>query len=124
MVAILALAVLAAACTPSEPLRITNIQTGRSLNSDNSVADITMSFRPSDTMYVAILTDARGSGTLGARWKLGSSVIHEASRDVAYNDQAATAFRFEAADSFPVGSYTIEVLLDGEVVETRQVRVE
>lgn len=45
-------------------------------------------------------------------------------REVSYNDQAATAFRFQAADAFPVGSYTIEVLLDGQPVGERSVRVQ
>ena len=115
---------LLAACTPSEPLEVTAIQTGRSLNSDNSVASHTATFSPKDTMYVAVLTGARGSGTIVVRWSLGGRVIHEATKDVSYNDQSATDFRFQAADGFPVGEYTIEVLLDGMSVGTRRVRVQ
>ena len=122
--AAIATAALLGACTPSEPLEVTAIQTGRSLNSDNSVASHTSTFSPNDTMYVAVLTGARGSGTIAVRWSLGGRVIHEATKDVAYNDQAATDFRFQAADGFPVGEYTIEVLLDGTSVETRRVRVQ
>ena len=122
--AAIACAALLAACTPSEPLEVSAVQTGRSLNSDNSVASHTSTFSPTDTMYVAVLTGARGSGTIAVRWSLGGRVIHEATKDVAYNDQAATDFRFQAADGFPVGEYSIEVLLDGKSVETRRVRVQ
>ena len=115
---------LAAACGPSEPLTVSAIQTGKSLNSDNSVATHSTSFAPKDTMYVAVLTDARGAGTITARWMLGGRVIHEASRDVSYNDQAATDFRFQSADGFPPAEYTIEVLVDGKPVGTRSVRVQ
>jgi hypothetical protein len=118
------LAVLLSACRPSEPLNVTTIQTGKSLNSDNSIATHAASFRPKDTMYVSVLTDARGSGTIVVRWSLGGRVLHEVTREVSYNDQAATDFRFQAADAFPAGEYMIEVLLDGKPVGTRNVRVE
>lgn len=118
------MAVLVLGCGPNEPLTVTAIQTGKSLNSDESIATHAASFRPTDTMYVSVLTGARGAGAITVRWKLGGRVINEATREVSYNDQAATAFRFQAADAFPVGSYTIEVLLDGQLVEERTVRVE
>jgi hypothetical protein len=100
------------------------IQTGKSLNSDNSVATHAATFKPKDTMYVSVLTSARGSGTLVVRWSLGGRVINEVTKQVSYNDQAATDFRFQAADGFPPGTYTIEVLLDGKPVETTTVRVD
>ena len=122
--AVALVAALLAACTPSEPLNVTAVQTGKSLNSDNSVATHTTTFSPKDTMYVAVLTDARGSGTIVVRWSLGGRVINEVTKDVSYNDQAATEFHFQAADGFPVGEYTVDVLLDGMSVGTRRVRVQ
>lgn len=122
--AALALLLLVTACGPSEPLMISAVQTGKSLNSDNSIAVHAATFRPKDTMYVSVLTTARGSGTLAVRWKLGSQVLQELTREVSYNDQAATDFRFQAADGFPPATYTIEVLLDGQVANTTTVRVE
>lgn len=121
---VLVLLVLVAACGPSEPLKVSAVQTGKSLNSDNSIAVHAATFRPKDTMYVAVLTDARGSGRITVRWKLSSQLLHEVTREVSYNDQSATDFRFQAADGFPPGTYTIEVLLDDQVVNTTTVRVE
>lgn len=123
--AVAIVALLLAACGPSDPLEVSAIQTGKSLNSDNSVATHATTFSPRDTMYVSVLTAARGAGTITVRWSFaGGRVIHEATKDVSYNDQAATDFRFQAADGFPPGEYRIEVLLDGEPVGTRTVRVE
>ena len=119
-----ALAATLAACTPSEPLVVTNIQTGKSLNSDNSVGTHTTRFRPRDTMYVSVLTGDRGSGTIEARWSLGGRVIHEEKKDVAYIKPAATGFKFETGDGFPVGDYRVEVFVDGTSVGTRNLRVE
>src|SRR5918993_4036007 len=73
---------VAAGCRPGEPLTVETIQTGKSLNSDNSVGTHSASFRPKETMYVAVLTTARGSGTITVRWKLGGQVIHEVTREV------------------------------------------
>jgi hypothetical protein len=114
----------AVACGPSGPLEVTTIQTGRSLNSDDSVATHTTRFRPTDTLYVAVLTADRGAGTLEARWSYGGRVIHETTKDVSYYGPAATAFRFQAGDNFPAGEYSVEIRLDGEPVGTRQIRVE
>ena len=117
------LAVVLASCGPTEPLMVSAIQTGKSLNSDNSIATHAATFRPKDPMYVSVLTSARGAGTIVVRWRYGGRVINEASKDVSYNDQAATDFRFQAADGFPAGEYTIEVLVDGKEAGTRSVRV-
>ena len=116
-------AALLTGCKPSEPLVVQTIQTGRSLNSDNSVGTHTTRFKPTDTMYVAVLT-GRGSGTIEARWSIGGRVINEAKKDVSTIEPAATAFRFQTADGFRVGSYTVEILVDGKSVGTRNLTVE
>ena len=118
------IAALATACKPSEPLKIVTIQTGKSLNTDHSVGAHTMSFRPKDTMYVSVLTEGRGAGTITVKWRFGGQVIKDVTKKVAYNDQAATDFRFQAADEFPIGDYTIDVIVDGKTIETRRVKVE
>ena len=121
---VLAIAILSAACTPTEPLRIDAIQTGKSLNTDHSVAVHTGSFRPNDTMYVSVLTVGRGAGTVTVKWSLNGRVHHEVTKKLSYNDQAATDFRFQAADEFPLGDYMVEVVVDGKTVETRRIKVE
>lgn len=121
---VLLVATLCIACGPSEPLTVSAIQTGKSLNSDNSIRAHAAAFQPNDTMYVSVLTPRRGAGTLTVRWSFAGRVIHEQSKKVAYQDEAATDFRFQAGDAFPAGEYTIEVLLDGNPVGTRRVKVE
>lgn len=123
-VACLLLALGAAACGPTEPLNVVAIQTGKSLNTDHSVGNHATSFRPKDAMYVSVLSNGRGAGTITVKWSFAGRVVHEVTKKVSYNDQAATDFRFQAADDFPIGDYTIEVILDGKTLETRRVKVE
>jgi len=117
-------AALAVACGPSEPLNVVGVQTGKSLNTDHSVGTHAMSFRPKDTMYVSVLTTGRGAGTITVKWRFAGQVIQDLTKKVSYNDQAATDFRFQAADEFPIGDYTIDVIVDGKTIETRRVKVE
>jgi len=121
----LAIAVLVALTGCSRgPLTVETIQIGRSLNSDNSVANHTTRFGPKDTMYAAVITTDGGQGTLTARWMFGGRMVSEQTKDVSYNERAATEFHFSAADGFPPGAYSVEILLDGRPVGTRTMRVE
>lgn len=92
---------IAAACGPSEPLRVTTLQLGRSLNPDNSVTEHTTRFKPDDTVYVAILSDEPGYGTITVRWRLHGQVVSEATREVSYTRAAATEFHLQNSGGFP-----------------------
>lgn len=120
----LAIVLCLAGCGPSEPLNIVGIQTGKSLNSDNSIGRHAIAFHPDDTMYVSVLTSGRGAGTIQVKWALRGYELHQVTKKVSYNGQAATDFRFAAADGFPVGDYTVEVIVDGKPFETRRIKVE
>jgi hypothetical protein len=105
------------------PLHVSNIQVGRSLNSDKSVGAITMQFKPDDTIFVAVLTDATGAGTITARWTYGGRPVSEETKRVSYKGEAATEFHMENSGGFPPGDYKVEVLLDGKPVGEREFKV-
>ena len=111
----LTLVMVVAGCQPRAPLKVSTIQTGKSLNSDNSVGGHTTRFRAQDTMYVSVLT---------ARWTYVGRLVSEDSRSVSYADSAATEFHIKNSSGFPPGDYAVEILLDGKPVETRNLRVE
>ena len=113
-----------AGCGPSEPLNVVGIQTGKSLNSDHSIGTHAATFRPNDPMYVSVLSNGRGKGTITVKWTFAGRELQTLTKKVSYNGQAATDFRFVAADGFPIGDYTIEVTVDGKTIESRRVKVE
>jgi hypothetical protein len=119
------LATLLAACS-NEPLRVVQIQLGRSLNSDSTVGASTTTFKPRDSVFLSVMTTGRGSGMLSVRWTYAGRVIDEPKKQVkyAYKDSTATDFRLESVSGFPPGEYTAEVFLDGRSVGTRKFRVE
>lgn len=121
----MALAVVAAGgCRPRGPLKVATIQTGKSLNSDHSVGGHTTRFKRQDTMYVAVLTEGPGTGTLTARWTYAGRLVSEEPRTVTYTDSAATEFHIRNSGGFPPGDYAVEILLDGQSIEKRNLRVE
>ena len=123
-VAIVMAAGLALSCGPSEPLEMSRLQLGSALNPDNSVSRHTTRFKPDDTVYVSVISDRPGWGTITARWSLHGQVVSEATRDVSYTRGAATEFHLQNSGGFPPGAYRVEILIDGEPVGSRDFRVE
>ncbi len=124
LVAVLLVAFLVG-CGADDPLRVTSIQLGRSINTDKTVAGHTTRFGPRDTVYVSVLTAGAGSGEIGVRWMFaGRVVLGEPKKQVSYMDVAATEFQLQSAAGFPVGDYTVEAFLDGQSAGTRSFRVE
>ena len=120
VVAVLAM-VVTVAC--SGPLQLANIQVGRSLNQDRSVASITTLFKPSETVYVAVQTSAAGKGVVGVKWKFGTQVIDEPTKQVSYDGPASTEFHLQNSGGFPPGDYSVDVFIDGVQVGTRAFKV-
>jgi hypothetical protein len=110
-----------AAC--SGPLQLANIQIGRSLNQDRSVASITTLFKPNETVFVSVQTTAAGKGTIAVKWKFGSQLIDEPSKQVSYDGPASTEFHLQNSGGFPPGDYSVEVFIDGVSVGSRTFKV-
>ena len=120
---VLVASLLCAAACSRPPLHVSNIQVGRSLNSDKSVGAITMQFKPTDTIYAAVLTDATGAGKITARWTYGGRSVSDETKSVSYKGEAATEFHMENSGGFPPGDYKVEILLDGKSVGEREFKV-
>src|SRR5262245_61715900 len=97
-------------------LHVTSIQLGRSLNSDNTIASHTRTFKPDDTIYLSVTTNGAGSGTLSVRWTYAGHVVDEPKKTVSSRNIAVTEFHLKSGDHFPPGEYAAEVFLDGKPV--------
>ena len=108
----------------SRPLQVGSVQLGRAVNEDGTVAKFTTTFKPNDKIYLSVLTTDLGSGTITVRWAYNGHPAGERSKAVSYKLAAATEFQMESTEGFPVGPYTVDVLLDGKRVTTRSFNVE
>lgn len=121
---VVALVLLFVASCARGPLVFEALQTGKSLNSDNSVGIQGTRFTPTEAMYASVLTAGVGKGTIQAIWKFRGSVVNEGTKDVSYQNSAATEFHLQYAGRLPVGEYTVEILIDGREVARRNLKVE
>lgn len=106
------------------PLNAATIQVGRAVNPDGSVGAPTTLFKQNETVYVSVLTDAAGKGTIGLKWKYGDQVIDEPTKQVSFKGPGATSFQLQNSGGFPAGSYTVEVLVDGLFAGRRAFKVD
>ena len=94
--------------------RVASVDIGRSINPDKTVKDNADSFAPADTIYVSVKTDGAAQGAkLQTRWYFNDKVVEESSEMISPTGPAVTEFHLSKPDGWPVGSYKIEVLLNG-----------
>ena len=122
VLAVVASLMFVVAC--SGPLQLANIQTGRALNQDRSISSITTLFKPNETIYVSIQTTAAGKGTISVKWKYGTRVIDEPTKQVSYDGPASTEFHMQNSGGFPPGDYSVDVFIDGVQVGSRSFKVD
>ena len=127
----LLLATVPFGCSTSKPavqtgVKVTDIDVGRSLAADKTIAEKADTFRPADTFYLSVKTDGSGpSATLTARWTYeDGQVVDESTQSIAPTGGAsATEFHLAKPDGWPAGEYRVEVLLNGASAGTREFKV-
>ena len=118
----LAALLFAVGCS-DEPLQLANIQTGRALNADRSMASITTLFKPSETIYVSVQTTGSAPGSIGVKWMYQGRVIDEPVKQVDYSGPASTEFHMQNSGGFPEGDYSVDIFINGEKVGSRSFKV-
>jgi hypothetical protein len=98
------------------PIRVSDIQVGKSIGSDMKVADQTTSFGVRDTMYVAVITDgAARDAKIATKWTYnGTQVVKQDTRTISpTGGNNATEFHITKPSAWPKGKYTVAVTLNG-----------
>ncbi len=109
---------------------VTGVDLGNAVGADMRVAAPMGTFAPKDTIYAAVMTAtsdpaASVAGKLGAKWTHVDSnqVVHEDSKDLTFAGDGVTDFQISKPDGWPTGKYKVEIMLDGNVVQTREFEV-
>jgi hypothetical protein len=108
------------------PVRVSDIQVGKGVGSDKKVGNQTTSFGVRDTMYVAVITDgAAKDAKVTAKWTFnGKQVVKESSQTISpTGGTTATEFHVDKKSAWPVGKYTVEVMLNGVSAGTKDLEV-
>ncbi|HEX6941763.1 MAG TPA: hypothetical protein VF128_02480 [Gemmatimonadaceae bacterium] len=119
----------AAAPAPPPAAAVTTIETGKHIDASKRIVDTASTFAPRDTMYVSVVTTNATPTTT-----LKSIVTHESGQVVDSSTQvvampattggtSVTEFHLVKPSGWPVGSYTVEIWLDGQSAGTRTLTV-
>jgi hypothetical protein len=108
------------------PLRVSDVQVGKTVGADKKISDQTTAFGVRDTVYVSVITDGAAKGaslSTGLTFNgkaAGSPVITVISP---VGGTTATAFHFEKKSAWPAGKYTVNVMLNGASAGTKDIDV-
>ena len=107
---------------PNAAVTVTSLELGNEVGADNRVAAPMSTFATSDTVHASVVTDGSG-GTVSTRWTFeDGQVVHTEDKIVPAGNQV-TDFMITNPSGWPAGSYTLEVSVDGRVVDTREFEV-
>jgi hypothetical protein len=118
----------APAVPPVEGVAVTSATLGSAINAEKRVAAATDTFRPGDTVFIAVETSGAAGASLTARWSFdpaGQAVrVNEETQEVAPGGPSVTEFHVRKPDGWPRGDYQVVVLVNGEPAVTRRFKVQ
>lgn len=124
--------VLLAACSsaresatvPESPVKVVAVETGSAVDATKRVTAPTDTFHPGDTLYASVVTEGTAPVvTLGARWIHAGEILAQTTQRIAPEGTAVSEFHVENPSGWAPGVYRLEVLIDGQVVADRSLRV-
>lgn len=109
----------------TSPLRVSDIQVGKAVGSDNKIGDQTTSFGVRDTMYVSVITDgAAKDAKIAAKWTFNGKPVSQDSQTISpTGGTTATEFHILKKTPWPKGKYSVDVSLNGVSAGTKDLEV-
>jgi hypothetical protein len=106
-------------------VRVSDVKLGRAIGADKRLTDETDDFRPTDVIYAVVETQGSGSGAeLRARWTYqDGQVVDESTRSITASGGDFTEFHISKPSGWPAGNYKVQILLNGQPVETEDFEV-
>jgi len=112
--------------TETNTVHVKSLDLGRTLSSDRRVVTTDTPFTPSDTVYASL--DLEGpvpASQVTARWVAADgAVVSETTVPVTASDtEGFTQFQFAPPARLVPGTYKMEIVVDGQVVNTKEFTV-
>lgn len=106
-------------------VQIADVTIGRTLGNDKHVSDVTDSFTPHDTIYTSVHTTGTAQNTpIAVRWTFqDGQVIGDHTETISPTGDEYTEFHISQPKGWPVGKYTVHVMLNGQEVKTKDFEV-
>ncbi len=109
----------------STPVSVTEVKVGRALGADKRLTDETDKFRPADVIYAVVETQGTApNAVLQAHWTYqDGQVVDESSRNISAAGEDVTEFHVSKPSGWPKGKYTVQILLNGAPVKSKDFEV-
>ena len=102
---------------------VSSVELGTAVGADNRVTSASTSFAKNDTIHASVATSGDKAATVTARWTYqDGQVVHSEDKSVPAGAQV-TDFSIHKPDGWPAGSYKLEVLVDGNVAQSKDFAV-
>ncbi|HMI30774.1 MAG TPA: hypothetical protein VK527_03475 [Candidatus Limnocylindrales bacterium] len=112
--------------TVTHTVHVNRIDLGRGLTSDRRVITTDQSFTPGDTVYASVvLAPPVAASQVTARWTSSDGqVVYEATQEAMPSEtEAVMQFQMVKPAGLALGGYKVEILVDGQVVSTKEFTV-
>ena len=107
---------------------VSSVSLGKAVGADKKVTAASDTFAKGDTIYASVDTTGSGSATLAAKWvytKDGKTVpVKEDTATISATGPATSEFHISKPDGWPVGTYHVDVTLDGKPAATKSFKVQ
>ena len=108
------------------PIRVSDIQVGKSIGSDMKVSNQTTDFGVRDTMYVAVITDgAAKDAKIGTKWTYNDKqTVNSDTKTISpTGGENVTEFHVTKKTAWPKGKYKVAVTLNGADAGSKDLEV-
>ena len=109
---------------------VVGLELGTAAGADMKIATPTRAFATKDKMIAAVTTRTNDANTtvpakVGVRWTHADSnqTVNEETRDLQLKGEQTWDFEITNSNPWPAGKYKVEVMLDGNVAQTREFEV-
>jgi hypothetical protein len=107
---------------------VSSVSLGKAVGADKKVTAATDTFAKGDTIYASVDTTGAGSATLAAKWtytKDGKTVpVKEDTATINATGPATSEFHISKPDGWPVGTYQVDISVDGKPAGTKSFKVQ
>jgi hypothetical protein len=112
---------------PVAVIRVTDVDVGKHIGPDKRLLDDddVDEFAVMDTIYTVVTTEGPGeNAALVTRWIFeDEQVVEESTQTISPTGPAVHEFHVSKPDGWPAGKYKVEVLLNGQKVDTEDFEV-
>jgi len=105
-------------------LKVADVNLGRHIDASKKVTDATDTFARTDSVFASVHTTGTANGQVTARWTFqDGQVVDERSETISGTGDNYTEFHIAKPSGWPVGKYTLHVLVNGTEVQTKDFTV-